>query len=429
MNWKDIRTLYVRELRSALRERGIVVNSIVIPIVLYPLLMWLISTGLTYVNGQTAELTSYVMLRHLPDAHLPLQHLLEAEPGIDLEYSDHPELDIRDGKLDLIIDFVQVQDAPSLAEGNVGARFTYDASRDQSATARARAKRVIDRYRDRFIEREAAKLGISRTQLQGFRVDEVNVSTDSEMGRFVLALLIPLMLVVMLAMGGIYPAIDATAGERETGTWETMMTVATSRSNILAAKYLYVATMSFVAGCLNVTAIMFTMRSNMFAMRSNLAPLGGASGLTFSVQLASIPVIVAGAALLALFVAAGMLILAAFARTFREGQSLVSPFLIAFVLPLMFIQSPSQEYTLRVAFIPIVNVAMMFRQAIVGRYDWLPIGITIAVELACIAAALKLATTMVEYEDFVTGSYHGTFLKFVRQRLLRRAGRGRVVAS
>ena len=422
MNWKDIRTLYVRELRSALRERGIVVNSIIIPIVLYPLLMWFIFTGVTYVSGQTAELTSHVMLRNLPAAHLPLRRELAIEPGIDLEYSETPEADIREGKLDIIIDFVQVQDAPPLAEGNVGALVTYDASRDESATARARAKRVIDRYRNRFIEREAERLGISREQLQGFRVEEVNVSTNSEMGRFVLALLLPLMLVVMLAMGAIYPAIDTTAGERETGTWETMMTAATSRSNILAAKYLYVATMSFVAGCLNVTAMMFTMRSN-------LTPLGGASRLTFSVQLESIPVIILGAALLALFVAAGMLILAAFARTFREGQSLVSPLMIVFVLPLMFIQSPSQEYTLKVAFIPIVNVAMMFRQAIVGQYEWLPIAITIAVELVCIAAALKLATTIVEYEDFITGSYNGTFLKFVGQRILRRGGRGRAVAS
>jgi len=422
MNWKDIRTLYVREVRSALRERGIVVNSIIIPIVLYPLLMWLIFTGLTYVSGQTAGLTSYVMLRNLPEAHLALQRAIEAEPGIDLEDSATPEADIRNGELDLIIDFVQVQDAPALAEGNVGARVTYDASRDRSATARARVKRVIDRYRDQFIEREAGKLGISKTQLQGFRVDEMNVSTNSEMGRFVLALLLPVMMVVMLAMGAIYPAIDATAGERETGTWETMMTAATSRANILAAKYLYVATMSFVAGCLNVTAMMFTMRSN-------LTTLGGASGLTFSVQLESIPVIFLGAALLALFVSAGMLILASFARTFREGQSLVSPFMIVFILPLMFIQSPSQEYTSKVAFIPIVNVAMMFRQAIVGRYEWTPIAITIAVELVCVIAALKLAATIVEYEDFITGSYNGTFLKFVRQRILRRDGQGGAVAS
>ena len=70
-----------------------------------------------------------------------------------------PTADLKNGTLDLIVDFVQVQDAPPLAEGNIGLHLNYDASRDESATARARVKRVIDRYRDRFIEREAEKLG------------------------------------------------------------------------------------------------------------------------------------------------------------------------------------------------------------------------------------------------------------------------------
>jgi sodium transport system permease protein len=419
MNWKDIRTLYLRELRSALRERGIVVYSIIIPVVLYPLLIWLIYTAFTYANGQAAEMKSHIMLRNLPVTHLDLRSALRAERMIQIEYSENPDNDIRTGKLDLVVDFVQVQDAPPLAEGNVGVHLTYDASRDESATARARVKRVLDRYRDGFIEREAAKLGVTRTQLQGFRVEELNVSSNSEMGRFVLGLLLPVMLVIMLAMGAVYPAIDTTAGERENGTWETMMTTATSRENILVAKYLYVATMSFVAGCLNVMAMMFTMRSN-------IALLGGPSGLIFQVPLASIPIIVAGAALLALFIAAGMLILASFARTFREGQSLVSPFMIAFVLPLVFIQSP-QEFTTKVALIPVVNVAVMFRQAIGGYFDWKPMAITIAMEILFVTAALKIATTLVEREDFMTDTSGGVFRRLLRRWTRRRAeGEGTV---
>jgi len=408
MNWKDIRTLYLRELRSALRERGIVVYSIIIPVVLYPLLMWLVYTAFSYANGQAAELKSHVMVRTIPEAHQALRRALQEDRAIDVDFSETPQEDIKKGNLDLIIDFVQVQDAPTLAEGNFGIRLTYDASRDESATARARVKRVIDRYRDRFIEREAEKLGISRSQLQGFRVDEINVSSNNEMGRFVLGLLLPVMLVIMLAMGAVYPAIDTTAGERENGTWETMMTSATSRENILIAKYLYVATMSFVAGCLNVMAMMFTMRSN-------LALLGGPSGLSFHVPLVSIPIIVAGAALLALFIAAGMLILASFARTFKEGQSLVSPFMIAFVLPLLFIQSPSQEFTTKVALIPVVNVAMMFRQAISGYFDWKPMAITVAMEILFVTLALKIATSLVEREDFMMDSSGGALLRFIRR--------------
>ncbi|HZI50386.1 MAG TPA: ABC transporter permease [Terriglobia bacterium] len=413
MNLKDIRTLYLRELRSALRERGIVVYSIIIPVVLYPLLIWLVYTAFSYASGQAEEMKSQIVLRNLPVTHLDLRQAFRADRGIEIKFSEDPDRDIKNGTLDLIVDFVQVQDAPPLAEGNIGIHLTYDASRDESATARARVKRVIDRYRDGFIEREAARLGVTRSQLQGFRVEELNVSSNTEMGRFVLGLLLPVMLVIMLAMGAVYPAIDTTAGERENGTWETMMTAATSRENILVAKYLYVATMSFVAGCLNVMAMMFTMRSN-------IALIGGPAGLSFRVPLASIPVIVAGAVLLALFIAAGMLILASFARTFKEGQSLVSPFMIAFVLPLVFIQSPSQEFTTGVAFIPVVNVAMMFRQAIGGYFDWQPIAITIAMEVLFVIVALKIATTLVEREDFMMDSAGGAF-----RRLLRRwTGRG-----
>ena len=40
IRWREIATLYSWEIRSALRERTIVVNSILIPIFLYPFMLW-----------------------------------------------------------------------------------------------------------------------------------------------------------------------------------------------------------------------------------------------------------------------------------------------------------------------------------------------------------------------------------------------------
>jgi sodium transport system permease protein len=191
------------------------------------------------------------------------------------------------------------------------------------------------------------------------------------------------------------------------------MTTATGRGNIVIAKYLYVATMSFIAGCLNVASISFTMRSSLIPLTQRS---GGAS---FEVPAESLPLLVAGAALLALFAAAGMMILAAFARTFREGQALVSPFLMVFLLPIAFVQGPAQEFTTGMAFIPVINVALMFRQVIGGYFDWPLIGITLLVEMICVLGALKLATAILKHEDFAIGAYNGSFLNFVRHRLLR----------
>jgi sodium transport system permease protein len=194
-----------------------------------------------------------------------------------------------------------------------------------------------------------------------------------------------------------------------------MMTAGTPRTNIVVAKYLYVATMSAAAALLNVTAMMFSIRTI-------LAPLSGGIGqLSFRIPLRAIPVIALGAVLMSLFVAAGMMILASFARNFKEGQSMVSPFYLIIILPVSFLQTPGIEFTRRLAFIPVVNVTMMFREAISGVFQWPLIGITVAVEVVCVVVALRIAAVILSQEDIVTGSYSGTFSKFFKERLLNRA--------
>jgi sodium transport system permease protein len=403
MNRHAIWVLYMRELRSALRERSIVVNSILIPIFLYPLLMWLVYTAMTFVSGQTDDLRSRVTLSAMPQEFQRLGAEIETSPNIELQQSLNPEEDIRFGNLDAYIEI-----GP-----NGKMRVAYDASQDRSVRAHARVVGIVDRYREQFLQEEALNLGVTREQYQGFWIEDVNVSSDVERGRFVLGLLLPMLLVVMLAVGGLYPAIDTTAGERENSTWETLMTLATSRTNILVAKYLYVATMSFVAGALNVTAMMLSMKSI-------LAPFGEASNsASFKIPLASVPVLMLGAALLALFLAAGMMILASFARTFKEGQSMVSPFYVAIIMPIMFMQGSAQHFTLNAALVPVLNVTIMFRDAILGSYNWPLIGVTTLVEAIAIILALRLSLAILKYEEFVIGCYGGNFGKFLKERLLK----------
>ncbi len=414
-NGTDIKLLYVRELRSALRERNIVVNSILLPIFLYPVMLYLMYTGISFVGGQTQGFRSRVALRNFPVEHPLLKKELEQNAQVELKTSQNSDADIRDGKLDLDVVFLPPDPQGSSLHGNFRVKLTYDDSKDRSSVARRRLTGILERYRDFFLEREAAKLGLSPAQLQQFWIEDRNVATGRQMGQFLLGLLLPLFLVIMLSIGCMHPAIDSTAGEREKSTWETLMTSATPRRNIIIAKYLYVATMASVAGILNVAAMLLTMKSI-------LAPLLGSESaeLTFAIPLVSIPLVLLVTVLLAMFIAAGMMILASFARTFKEGQSMVSPFYLATFLPVMFLQSPGIEFTPTLAAIPVLNVAMVFREAIEGIYHWPLIGLTLVVELLCIVLALTLATAILRYEDFLLGSYSGSFAKFVKQRLLRR---------
>ncbi len=148
------------------------------------------------------------------------------------------------------------------------------------------------------------------------------------MGRFILGVKVPKLLNMMVAMGGMYPALDATAGEPERSTWETMLSTATDRINILIAIYAHVVTLSAMAGMLTFLAVTISRRSVM-------APLLGhrVDDISFSIPFGAMPLNLLVTIFLAMMVSAFMMIMAVLARTFKEAQSMVSPFVTLMVIP------------------------------------------------------------------------------------------------
>ena len=79
--------------------------------------------------------------------------------------------------------------------------------------------------------------------------------------------------------------------------------------------------------------------------------------------------------------------------------------------------------TLNLALIPVANVLMMIREAFQGVYHWRLIAITLTVETVCVIVALRIAMLIIQHEDFILGSYNGSFGKFAKERLFKE-GRG-----
>src|SRR5215813_8619362 len=211
MNFRDIKILYCREVRSALRDRTIVTNSILLPILLYPVLMWLVYTGITFISGQNEELRSRIVLKNVPPAHPNLLKEFRNDKSMVLTTSAAPAAEIRNGTLDALVEFLPPKtDLP--IQNNFAARITFDESRDQSSRARSRIDQKLSRYRESYLERQAGQLGLSREQFQDFWIDDENLSKNRETGEFI-AILMPIFFIIMLAVGGMHPAIDSTAGE------------------------------------------------------------------------------------------------------------------------------------------------------------------------------------------------------------------------
>jgi sodium transport system permease protein len=426
MNARDIWILYRMELRSALRERAIVVYSILLPIFLYPVMLWVMFTAMTFIQGVTEGYTSRVVVVGEPPAgHEALVDSLDATSGVELilgmAEEDALQL-IQGGEADALMTFRAPEPEGEALEGNFVILVRYDRSDARSQMARERIEQEVAEYRSRWMDGEAEVRGLDEEARVLFVSASEDVSTKEDRGAMILAMMIPLFLSIMVAVGCFYPAVDTTAGERERSTWETLMTTSASRASVVTAKYLYVATMGVTAGLLNVGAIFVSIGAIM-------APLMGEAGeISFRIPLLGIPVMMAGAVALALLLSAGMMILAAFARTFKDGQAMVQPvYVVAVLMPLLLGQQTDRTLTPELALIPVANVTMMIRDALAGVFLWPLIAQTLVVDLVMVALCLWLARFILRFEDVILGSFDGSFWRFAKARV-RRSRTGKELA-
>ena len=424
MDWSDVRTLYVKELRSAFRERSIVVNSVLLPIFMYPLLLWLMFTGLTFVEGLAEGFTSRVVVTGEAAVRSVMSDSLRAMGSVEVLHGPTEptaaEEAVREGRVDAVLELLPATEAGRALPDNFRARVLYDRSVERSRRALGRIEGLVQRERDRRLEAEGERLGIGAAERTGFRVLREDVASEADRGAFLLAQMVPLFLVIMVALGCFVPSVDTTAGERERSTWETTMTLGASRASVVTAKYFYVATLGILAGGLNVAAVMLSVGS---FMRPLLNQTG--QSFTFSIPLLATPVLLVGALALALLFAAAMMLLAAFARSFKDGQAMVTPVYWLVFIPVLMGDQSDQHLDATRALVPIGNLNVMMRDAILGVYEWPWMAVTLGVTLVAVALLLLLARWVLRFEDFLLGAHDGSFWTFVKERF----GSGRRAAA
>ena len=200
-----------------------------------------------------------------------------------------------------------------------------DASRtsDQRQVGRLRAL-LAEQSRGLAVQRLMLR-GVDPLLLSPVPVQEIDVSTPASRSVLVLGMLSFFLILAMMS-GGMYLAIDTTAGERERGTLEALLTLPLRRETLLYGKLL--ATCSYMLLSLVLTTTMFFIVLGRIGledlgMSANLGPL-----TALAVIGVTAPLIPAAGALLTL--------VAAFARSVREAQAWLSVVQLLPSLPLVF---------------------------------------------------------------------------------------------
>lgn len=392
--WATGRIL-AKELREARRDRNLLLNVVLIPLFLYPLLGFGVLQVLQVVRGIGERSGTVVALAG--DVPRAVRDSLARTDGVvlvDVPAATAPA-DAAAFRADrLARDAAGLPVPHALLEwrGPEGVRLFHDGARDRSRAAKEATEHAIDAFRRDLAESALAAVGLPAAELDRFTVASENTASAVQRGRQILASGLPLVLLLMLAAGTATAALDTVVGERERGTLETILVSPLSRADVFVGKYLFVVIAAVTAFTLNLASM-----SVFLGFVLELLDVG--EDIRVSIDPLTFVLVFGAAVLTAAFLAAVFMIIAVPSRTYREGQAALSPAYLLAMVPGLVVGASREPFGLSQAFIPVLNASALFEAALLGPVDPAPVTVTFAVLALVTLAALAVAGRIVSRED------------------------------
>ena len=307
-----VRTVMQKEVRETLRDRRTLMTSLVLGPIFAPLFFILIlKLALSRSVASQDELTPVTVANAAAAPNL-VQQLRES--GLTVTLEDGTEADIRrwiEDQDGLVVLRVPESFGERFTSGRPAAIELYsDGANSQAERRAARVRNAIAGYSGLIGALRLQARGISPSILQPVVVNDIDVSTPSARATLLLGMLSYVILLITL-LGGLHLAIDATAGERERGSLEALLTVPAARAQLIYGKILAAAVMMVIALALVTASIVVALDFvplETFGMSANFGP-----PVAWRVFLTVLPFALVGAALLT--------VVASFTKSYKEAQS------------------------------------------------------------------------------------------------------------
>ena len=212
----------------------------------------------------------------------------------------------------------------SFAAGRPARVMVYADGSNTKADRRAdRVRGALAGYSGTIAAMRLQARGISPLVAQAVVVDDVDLSTPTSRATLVLGMLSYLILLITL-LGGMYLAIDATAGERERGSLEPLLTAPAPRPQLIYGKVLASAFFMAIALVLVTGTIAASVRHLPLESIGMSANFG--MDVAVGVFLCTLPFVTVGASLLT--------VVASFTRSYKEAQTWLGAVMLVPTLPI-----------------------------------------------------------------------------------------------
>ena len=183
-------------------------------------------------------------------------------------------------------------------------------------------------------------------------------------------------------MGGLYLAIDSTAGERERGSLEALLSLPVARSALVGGKMLATSAYMCLSLAINLAAFVCVLRFVPLERLGMSANLGARTACEFFAI--CLPFVPLGAAL--------MMLVASFTRSYREAQTYLTSVLLVPTLPIAFASIYSLKIKSSLMLIPSLSQHLLMT-SILKDEPIAPLDAAVSASSALLLAALLFGLT------------------------------------
>jgi sodium transport system permease protein len=432
MSWRGAFIVFAKEMRDILRDRRTVVTMVLVPILLYPV----ISVGIGSLIASQVEKTraaDYSILVLPRNADASLRSGLKTTPQLgtvavdsvrdvlirraaadsllvaaDVErvFRDDPRQipDSVKGPIYYAAVAAKVVDAvcelPSdfedgmLAGDSLIVGVFYDETDIKSESAGDRLRDWAIGLRDSLVDLRLEAQNLDRGFLEPFWVLLSDIAPPQKKSGFLLAMMLPYMLMILTMTGGMYPALDITAGEKERNTLETLLAAPVARWHLAIGKFMAVGTAGFVTMILATASMTLSVRMSMLQIGDS-----GSDSLPLTLSGTTVAWVIFLMIPMAILFSSVLIAVAISARSYKEGQSYVTPLIMGVILPAMVSFVPGVELEWGFTVVPVVNLCLALKEVLLGIHQPAKILAVFAVTALYAAFALFVATRMFQRES------------------------------
>lgn len=199
--------------------------------------------------------------------------------------------------------------------------------------------------------------------------------------------------IMAITLSCIYTSTDTTAGEKERGTLETILTFPISRKELIFGKYLAIS----ISGIVTLLIGVFLSIVSLYYVKNSFSIY---DNVIFNINTITILLTILILSFYTLFISGLCITIASFTKSFKEAQSALTPISLVTCIP-MFLEMLNINISGVLSFIPIINHTIVINNILTNSININNILITIISSIIYIIVLLLFINKMYKSEKIL----------------------------